>query len=867
MLVPQPTIPAFANDQEKVSYFLNKLLSALPVQTRTQMLVMMLNTPPALLEQMLPLLNENPMNPEFVNNFMLATNNLPLEEREYLNDLIQALSMFPPEVRFNLLQFLETTPSFEVEELFALLNPENREGISVLQLIELIQELRLNPEEEEPFFNCTDMINGVPFFPYTFTNGACHDEEEPFEGLSGAVHIRTEKPQYVDGLRQPIIDRPSAREISNAVIRQPENRPELLTNIKRATRLLIFFGQFIDHDFALVLEQEFDINDEAVAEEAGSELFPIEIPRNDPNPLFNGLTEMVISRSQFVVDEKGVRQFTSVLTPYLDLGQCYGDDPSRTLFLRAPTGGELRFDPTVFQQTRAEFPPFDNNGPPQCGDRRCGENAFLFTWHALFNRNHNYWARLVASANRLDPIRDNNLIFNIARVKNIIEYQSIVWTQYLSYLLGRRTFEDLTGEYSFTPGVDPTVSLVFTTAIFRYGHSGVSNDIAYLDAVGGNEIRPPLPLASSFMMPRLTFTLPNGQIQDLVGNMMAGQASFAHPRLDSRVVDGIRNSLFANVMPPGFDLPGRNIQRARDHGIDTINQYRIVAGLEPYECPLNPRECFNEITEDEEIADALYELYGNIEECETWPCGMAEDSYLDSLLGETFTFVMAESFQRIRQSDRLWYDNEEVRAEFAGPNARWQPGVRFPVGISTIVDRNTLLMTPPAGNIFVLRPIWEAFAEAERMQVEWFTPRTLAAGYDTYMLTVSPPLEDGRAPVNGVSIFTQPRFATLQRRFSEGVQPETLYTISLTATGPNLPPVLIGETSFMTAAAELVETETEEPESEGGEDAYPIVLSAGAVAGIVIAGIVGVIALIGVVVVFAKRSNTRKYVPQPETFL
>ena len=183
-------------------------------------------------------------------------------------------------------------------------------------------------------------------------------------------------------------------------------------------------------------------------------------------------------------------------------------------------------------------------------------------------RNHNYWADEYRAEAGLDADEDDDDedadedadeddedIFQNARIRNIVEYQILVWDQYLPYLLGRRTFFDLTGEYEYDEDEDPTCSLIFTTAVFRYGHSGVSNDFVFLDDEL-DQTRPVLALAEAFENPEVIL-----DDRNLIGEMFVGQASLAHDILDSRCVSGIRDNLFANIpaFAPGFDLIAREI--------------------------------------------------------------------------------------------------------------------------------------------------------------------------------------------------------------------------------------------------------------------------------------------------------------------
>jgi hypothetical protein len=569
-----------------------------------------------------------------------------------------------------------------------------------------------------------DIVEGIPI---TFTNGSCHNLEDPFVGASLQLHDRLLDPAYIDG--RGLIDgrnRPSAREISNLVVKQPDG---LDLNIKDSSRLLIFFGQFMDHDFALVLEQlelELDEDDPDAFPVADlPELLEVEVPEDDDQ--FDEAMEF--GRSEFCLDEDFVRQFQAELTPWLDLGTVYGDTQERTDFLRAFDGeGLLRAD--IIQGE--EFPPLnETTGLRDCGDIRCEENTMLFAWHTLFLRNHNYYAREFAEGNAalegLDPLEADNIIFENARIRNIVEYQQIVWDQYLPYLLGRRTFAQLTGDFDLDLDEDPVCTLIFTTAVFRYGHSGVSNQFSFLDE-DLDQTRADLALAESFFNSEPLIDDP-----DLMGEMFIGQAAVAHDILDSRCVDGIRDNLFANVemFEPGFDLPARNIERGRDHGIATFNYYRQEFGLDMYECPNDPIDCFYQLTSDTEIAEALYELYGDIEECETWVCGMAEDAFEDSLLGETFTVIMADQFNRMRNADRIWYENVQAELE----NALYAP-VNFPTTLVDVVERNTDVDVPQ-DNMFMVSPVWQAFASEEEVQVEWYLPPRLRGEVDNFEISVS----------------------------------------------------------------------------------------------------------------------------------
>ena len=108
---------------------------------------------------------------------------------------------------------------------------------------------------------------------------------------------------------------------------------------------------------------------------------------------------------------------------------------------------------------------------------------------------------------------------------------------------------------------------------------------------------------------------------------------------------------FTNGVFPGLDLGSRNIQRGRDHGLNSYNDVRESIGLKR----LNS---FEEITSDKEIVGRLKDLYNDdINNVDLYVAGLAEDHVSGSSLGETFREIVKQQFEAIRDGDRFWYEN------------------------------------------------------------------------------------------------------------------------------------------------------------------------------------------------------------------
>lgn len=70
------------------------------------------------------------------------------------------------------------------------------------------------------------------------------------------------------------------------------------------------------------------------------------------------------------------------------------------------------------------------------------------------------------------------------------------------------------------------------------------------------------------------------------------------------------------------------------------------------------------MTSNSTIAAALSSVYGgNIDLCELYVCGLAEDHIEGANLGPTFQRVIREQYIRIRDGDRFWFENSGMFTE------------------------------------------------------------------------------------------------------------------------------------------------------------------------------------------------------------
>jgi len=487
-------------------------------------------------------------------------------------------------------------------------------------------------------------------------DGVGNNLDNPDWGSAGIQLLRNTTVEYADGIDDPAgTDRPSAREISNAVSAQSES----ITNSNSMTDLVWLWGQFIDHDIDLTVGAD------------PTETFNIEVPTGDPHfdPFGTGTVEIGLSRSDY--DEvtghsfDNPRQQINSITAFLDGSVIYGSDAERAAALRSFSGGRMA-------TSDGDLLPFntaglDNAGGPSdtlflAGDIRANENVALTAMHTVWVREHNQLADEIAAAN---PTLSDEEIYQAARRIVVAQLQAITYNEWLPTLLGRGAI----GRYQgYDATVNPGIANVFSTAMYRFGHSMLSSELLRLNNDGTTAAEGSLALQDAFFAPdELT--------EHGIDSLLRGAVENLAQEIDTQVVDDVRNFLFGPPGAGGFDLASLNIQRGRDHGLVDYAQVRVDYGLAPV-------TSFDAITSDVELANKLEQLYGDVNNIDAWVGALAEDHFHDASMGELAYTVIADQFTRIRDGDRFWYQNT-----FCGEELREIQATT----LADVIERNTNL--------------------------------------------------------------------------------------------------------------------------------------------------------------------------------
>ncbi|MDP5220907.1 peroxidase family protein [Ruegeria sp. 2205SS24-7] len=439
-------------------------------------------------------------------------------------------------------------------------------------------------------------------------DGAGTNTDNPDWGATDQELIRLAAATFADGIGEIVEDRPNARAISNAVATQDG----VVESSFGASDLLWAWGQFIDHDLDLT--------------EAGdAELAYISVPDGDPQFADGGVIPFTRVEYTDGSGEDSARAYANETTAYLDASMVYGSDADTSASLR--DGAQLLLDENGLLPTEATG--------VLAGDVRAAENVALTSLHTLLAREHNRWVEDLSAAN---PEMSEDQLFDAARMRVEAEIQAITFNEFLPILVGEDAFARYEG---YDPDVNPGISVEFSTAAYRFGHSLLSSELLRLNEDGSSIAAGSMTLQEAFFNPGAIAE--NGGVDPILRGLAASTAQ----ELDTQVVEDVRSFLFAPTGELGLDLAAINIQRGRDLGVASYNDLREALGFDRI-------DSFDDISSNAETVARLEAAYGDVDLVDAWVGGLAEDPAGDGLLGETFAAIIVDQFTRLRDGDALW---------------------------------------------------------------------------------------------------------------------------------------------------------------------------------------------------------------------
>jgi len=533
---------------------------------------------------------------------------------------------------------------------------------------------------------------------YRSYDGAHNNLQKPFWGKVGSHLLRDAPLAYADNSAE-IAERvrsktgeniPNPRDVSNTLCRRPP--------IKKAKRHEQEEGQSLGHEAdndnpapehtESVAHQQSGLSDfmwvwsqflehELVLLEAHQPYEPIEIAVMQGDPVFEWGGSIPFSRSRYDSSTgSGVnnpRQQVNGQSAFLDGSSIYGTDVLRAAALRRFDGtGRLKCSESLhgdllsynlagFQNAQSS-----SNTEPSAyflsGDLRVNEHVMVSAMHTLFMREHN---RLCMELPARYPYLagDDEATYQFARKIVSAIIQSITYYEFLPALLGENALNPYQG---YQADVNPSIGSTFAVIAFRFTHNLMPEQLRL------GKSRKTLQTRETYFNPRLLRYLG-------IESLLEGRMRQSMRKLSIGVPEDLRN-LLLNYMggraQTFLDFAALTIQRGRDHGLPDYNAVRQAYGLTRI-------QHFEDMTADHKLQDALEKLYQSVDHIDPWVGAMIESPLEHAQVGALNYVVLKDQFERLRDGDRYWFENDPMLSELSGTLSK--------IRLSHVLRRNTRL--------------------------------------------------------------------------------------------------------------------------------------------------------------------------------
>ncbi|KAK9883031.1 hypothetical protein WA026_001241 [Henosepilachna vigintioctopunctata] len=552
----------------------------------------------------------------------------------------------------------------------AFLRDELSNGLQNIDLSNL-----LGPNTVSDDSACDDNDPCDPGTPFRTMTGHCNNLRNPHWGKSLTTFNRLLPSVYDDGISKPRVVGVTGQPLPSPRIVSTVIHPDISNLHSRYTLMIMQFAQFLDHDLTMTpIHKGFH--------ESIPNCRPCDSPRTvhpecNPFPVPPGdhyYPEVNITSGERLCfpfmrslpgqQSLGPREQVNQNTAFLDASQVYGEN---LCVLRGLKGIYGRMNSTNHPVRGKELLP-QSDSHPECkaasgfcfiaGDGRASEQPALTVIHTLFLREHN---RLCESLRRINPHWEGEKVFEHARRILMAENQHITYNEFLPRLLSWNAMNLYglkllpQGYYKeYNPSCNPAIVTEFASAAFRVGHSLLRPHIPRMNAAY-QVLDPPILLRDGF------FKVDMIMRPDMVDEISRGLVSTPMETLDQFITGEVTNHLFEDRKIPfsGIDLVALNIQRARDHGIPSYNNYRAL-------CNLKRATTFDDLSREipPEVIARLKRIYASVDDIDLFPGGMSERPLQGGLVGPTFACIIAIQFRQLRKCDRFWYENVDPVVRF-----------------------------------------------------------------------------------------------------------------------------------------------------------------------------------------------------------
>ena len=344
-------------------------------------------------------------------------------------------------------------------------------------------------------------------------DGSGNNLAETEMNTPGTAFARIGPARFADGISASA-DGPNPRAVSNLVVGEGD---AATPNAQGLAGMMYAWGQFVDHDLTL------GADDQRV--DRLPVRIDIEVPPGDP--VFPPGSVIPLTRVGIAADSGTDAEHpaiaANIVTGWHDASMVYGSNAEVAAALRSPDG-------RLETSENGNLPVVD--GRFVAGDVRAGENPSLTALQTLFVREHNLQVDRLRAAH---PELSGDQLYETARAIVGAEIAHITYSEFLPHLLGPDALAPYGG---YDPTVDSRLSVEFSGAAYRWGHSTVSAETERKDEAG-EVTGPELELRDAFFLPPAEFAEAGG-----AGGFLRHLATDLSQAMDARIVEDLRNFLF-----------------------------------------------------------------------------------------------------------------------------------------------------------------------------------------------------------------------------------------------------------------------------------------------------------------------------------
>lgn len=466
--------------------------------------------------------------------------------------------------------------------------------------------------------------------PFRSFTGYCNNLRNPALGQSLTIFARLLPSVYEDGVSRPRVSATDGSPLASPRTISTLIHPDISNLHTRYSLMVMQYAQFLDHDLTMTpIHKGFH---ESIPQcrscdsprTVHPECNPIPIPPRDHyypevNVTSGDRLCFPFMRSLPGQQNLGPREQINQNTAFLDASQIYGENTCIVQKLRGFSG---RLNSTIHPVKGKELLP-QSPLHPECkspsgycfiaGDGRASEQPALTVIHTIFLREHN---RIIEGLRGVNPHWTGEQLFNHGRRILIAQNQHISYNEFLPRILswnavnlyGLKLLPQ--GYYKdYNPSCNPSIVTEFSAAAFRIGHSLLRPHIPRLSP-NHQPIDPPILLRDGFF--KTDMFLQPGMIDEIARGLVATPME----TLDQFITGEVTNHLFEDRKIPfsGIDLIALNVQRARDHGIPSYNNYRAL-------CNLKRAQTWDDLSREipPEVISRLKRIYPSVDDIDLFP--------------------------------------------------------------------------------------------------------------------------------------------------------------------------------------------------------------------------------------------------------